>query len=87
MSKDKLHVIREHILGATAQIVDDALPQMEKALVTAEGFQPSKLAISVTLKGDEETGDWQLEISGKCTIPTTKEAFKVRIDSGQLVLI
>ncbi len=79
--------VEEHILGAVRSILRDALPQVEEALVRADGLQAARLAISVAWLPDEETGELELVVSGKSTLPTTKTTAKSRIISGQLALL
>jgi hypothetical protein len=79
--------LKDLILQAASTILDEAIPQVERALVVAEGLQPASIAIAVKWTPNQETGELELSVVGKTTTPTTKTLAKTRIESGQLTLL
>jgi hypothetical protein len=79
--------LKDLILEAADRILDEALPQVERALVVAEGLQQASIAIAIKWTPNEESGELELSVVGKTTTPTTKTIAKTRIESGQLRLL
>ena len=87
MPKKHFEAIEEYVIAALRKRLREHLPHIERSLVETEGGAKAKIALSVTFSPDENTGDLELLIDCKSTIPGTKEIAKLRLDNAQLQLL
>jgi len=80
--------LRDRIVDSVGLIIEEQLSQVEGAIAATTGTQPASISLKIAFVPDRDTGDMNLDVTGKSSIPGTPTNSKVRLANGkQLELI